>query len=343
MDLKLGKTKQQQQRINSLIHFLTAKPGASWKEIKEYYENNSDIEGVSQRNFHVDRNLLKNAGFIIESGKSSGYKIKEIPSIENKGMLIPKDYAEELPILFSLLNQEQHLPSVSWLKDELREKYNVEEEAWENETYFSSSHIERKNDVELELCILIIRYMKKGQAITFKYRLVNTYKLKEYIVAPLQIRLSNDMYFLACCKYVEGRLVPKIVVFRIDMIENLKVQEATAQGSEDNKIDLKYDYKWLATATELKDYFKYCIGVINPNNGKEKIEPSLIKLKFKDWACSQVMKKKIHHTQTIPKGLEAEVVDGKEQIYCVVHIKVYKTEELMNLLGRYRDYVEELK
>ncbi|MGO4819441.1 hypothetical protein [Flavobacterium sp. W22_SRS_FP1] len=101
---------------------------------------------------------------------------------------------------------------------------------------------------------------------------------------------------------------------------------------------MKYKYKELAERVDLKNYFKYCIGVYNPNDKG----PVVIRIKFTGWACTYVTKNSIHHTQSIPKGIEKEVnIDG-EIIFCIVHIKVYDTDELKFLLGRFRNYAERL-
>lgn len=347
MEYNFGNSKNQKQRLNCLINYLLSNQGASLRNILDNYDkelgSNFKEKKVINRQFSYDKEFLKKEGVLIEYNSNiRGYELIELPE-KSKRMLIPEEYAEELPILFSLLNQEQHLLSVDWLKNELNEKYNIKEEAWENETYFSKSFTERNNDVELELCLKIIRLMKSETAIKFLYCKVNTNEILTYTVAPLQIRLSNDMYFLAACKYVDNKLDDNISIFRIDMIQNLKVQEAMIQQTNGLTQRLTYNYKWLADASGLNDYFKYCIGVFNPNSGGLKSEPKHIKLKFTKWACSQVMKKKIHHTQTIPNGLQTEIIEDKEQIYCIVHIKVYETVELDNLLGRYRDDVKVIK
>lgn len=355
MEYNFGNSKEQKRRLNCLINYLISNKGASLINILDNYNRvlgtnylyekkiGNKIVKVVNRQFSYDKEYLKKEGVVIEYNSDiRGYELIELPK-KSKRMMIPEECADELPILFSLLNQQQHLQSVDWLKKELNEKYNIDEEAWHNETYFSKSFTERDNDVELELCLKIIRLMKSETAITFNYCKVNTNEISTYTVAPLQIRLSNDMYFLAACKYVNNKFDDYISIFRIDMIQNLKVQEATIQQADGLCKSLKYNYKQLAQSSGLKDYFNYCIGVYNPNNRNVKVEPKLIKLKFTKWACSQVMKKKIHHTQTIPNGIQTEIIDGNEQIYCIVHIKVYESVELDNLLGRYRDDVKVIK
>ena len=44
-------------------------------------------------------------------------------------------------------------------------------------------------------------------------------------------------------------------------------------------------------------------------------------------------------TEDISKDNQKEMVDGKEEIFCVVHLYVFDTVELENLLGRFREDV----
>jgi hypothetical protein len=340
MDYKYGNSEKQIKRINCLLNYLELNKGASLTNILNHYEFKLDVK-INRKNvnrqFSYDKELLKKEGIIIEyNSDTKGYEIIEFPKKSTK-MLISEDCINDLPILFSLLNVGEHLPSVDWLKEELQQKYNINEHLWENETYFSSNFIQQDNDEIIELGIQIINYMKQGQAIQFEYRKVNTYEKAAYVIAPLQIRLSNDMYFLVGCKYEHTEFVPQINTFRIDMIENLKVKESKIINKDNEKIKLVYNYKALAEKTNLKDYFTHCIGIFNPNQGGKKEEPKHIKLKFYRWACSQVLKKKLHPSQRIPMGIQKEMVKGKEEIFCVVHLYVYDTVELENLIGRFRD------
>lgn len=343
MEYSYGNSEEQIKRINCLLHYLELHKGASLKDILKHYElvlEKEKNKEISKRQFHYDKKLLKEEGVIIEyDSATKGYEITEFPK-EKKKMKISDECVYDLPILFSLINTGEHLPSVDWLKKELRKNYNIDEHLWQNETYFSSSFIQQDNDEIIELGIKIIKYMKLGQAIEFEYYKVNTYEKVSYTIAPLQIRLSNDMYFLVGCKYQYNDFVPQINTFRIDMIDNLKVKEAKTLNKDNEKIKLIYDYKELAKKTNLKDYFTHCLGVFNPNQGGKKEEPKHIKLKFYRWACSQVMKKKLHPSQRIPKGIQTEIEDGKEEIFCVVHLYVYDTVELKKLIGSYRGDVK---
>ena len=329
-------SKKQEQRITILIDLLLSKP-SSLEVILTYLKDYKDIEiaGITLKRYI---RVMRSRGIDIsyESGK---YKISGDVS-SKKQMILPEEYKHDLPILFSILNSEKDLRIIDWLKEELKEKYNIDEENWENETYFSKSLVEQDHDIILELCVDIIKYMKKGEAIEFEYRKVDNNELKKYTIAPLQIRLHENLYYLFGCVYKENTLEYSIRNFRVDMIENLKIfpSKTTLNSNE----EMKYNYKELAERVDLKNYFNYCIGVYNPCNKDSEIKPVAIQIKFTGWACTYVTKNIIHHTQSIPKGIEKEMGEKGEIIFCIVHIKVYDTDELKFLLGRFRNYAERL-
>jgi hypothetical protein len=78
--------------------------------------------------------------------------------------------------------------------------------------------VEQNHDIILELCVKIIKFMKKGNVIQFDYRKVENNELKKYIIAPLQIRLHEDLYYLFGCVYDNRNLDYSLKNFRVDMI-----------------------------------------------------------------------------------------------------------------------------
>ena len=346
MEYNYGNSEDQIKRINCLLSYLELHKGASLKEIIDHYGLILDSKFDSEkknRQFHYDKKFLKSVGVIIEYDPAiKGYEITELPE-ENITMKIPKKCINDLPILFSLINTGEHLLSADWLIKELKEKYNIDELLWENETYFSRNYVQQHNDEIIDLCGKLIKFMKQEQIIAFAYRKVNTFEKKDYVIAPLQVRLSNDSYYLIGCKYIDNILTSNISIFKMDMIENLAVKKVTTRNKNNEEIDLVYNYSKLVKDSDLINYFTYCLGIYNPNTGGKIVEPKRIRLKFKKWACTQVMKRKIHPTQVIPKGVQTEIVEGKEEIFCIAHLQIYETAELENLIGRYRNDVELLK
>ena len=332
----MNKNQNLEERILIYIERLSTKP-LSLNEIIQYLKDYHDIE-IASITFKRDKKEMLDRDIDIkyESGK---YKILGNYNPKQE-MIIPKEYKLDLPILFSILNSEKDLPIIDWLKKELKENYNIDEENWENETYFSKSLVEQDHDVILELCVKIIKFMKKGEAIEFVYKKVDNNELKKYTIAPLQIRLHEDLYYLAGCTYNNHDLEYSIRNFRVDRIEGLKI--VPAKSILDPNEVKKYNYKELAQRVDLKNYSKYCIGVYNPNSKDKEIEPKIIQIKFIDWACSYVTKKKIHHTQKIPNGIEKDTGENDKTFFCIVNIKVFDTDELKFLLGRFRNYAERL-
>lgn len=100
---------------------------------------------------------------IVISFDAGIYKISGYVS-SKKQMILPEEYKHDLPILFSILNSEKDLRIIDWLKEELKEKYNIDEEYWEDETYFSKSLVEQNHDIILELSVKIIKYIKKRRS-----------------------------------------------------------------------------------------------------------------------------------------------------------------------------------
>jgi predicted DNA-binding transcriptional regulator YafY len=334
----MNKNIKQEERIALLIERLSLMP-STLNEIIKYLRKykNIDISGIT---FKRDKKemLARGVPIIYESGT---YKISgEINT--KKEMMIDDEYIHDLPILFSILNSEKDLRIIDWLKDELKENYNIDEENWKNETYFSKSLVEQNHDIILELCIEIIKYMKRGESIEFEYRKVENNEFKKYTVAPLQIRLHDDLYYLFCCVYKVNSLDYSVLSFRIDMIEDLKIFPVKSALKANEEKKLLFNYKELVQIVDLKNYFNYCIGVYNPTSVNLSIKPKPIQIKFSGWACTYVTKKIIHHTQRIPKGIEKEIGGDGEKIFCIVHIKVYDTDELKFLLGRFRNYAQRL-
>ena len=329
-------SKKQEQRITILIDLLLSKP-SSLEEILTYLKDYKDIE-IAGITLKRDIRLMRSRGIDI-SYESDKYKISGDVS-SKKQMILPEEYKHDLPILFSILNSEKDLRIIDWLKEELKEKYNIDEEYWEDETYFSKSLVEQNHDIILELCIELIKYMKKGEAIEFEYRKVENNELKKYTIAPLQIRLHENLYYLFGCAYKENIMEYSVRNFRVDMIENLKI--VPAKSTLNQIEEMKFNYKELAERVDLKNYFNYCIGVYNPSGRNLNENPIAIRIKFTGWACTYVTKNKIHHTQNIPKGIEREMTENGEIIFCIVRVKVYDTDELKFLLGRFRNYAERL-
>ena len=120
----MGKNIKQDERIKILIERLSSKP-SSLDEIIQFLKEHKNIE-ISKITFKRDKKEMLDRGIdiVYNSGK---YKIFGKPNLK-KGMIIDVEYEHDLPILFSILNSEKDLPVIDGLKEELREKYNIDED-----------------------------------------------------------------------------------------------------------------------------------------------------------------------------------------------------------------------
>jgi hypothetical protein len=122
------------------------------------------------------------------------------------------------------------------------------------------------------------------------------------------------------------------LIYSIDAIEGLKVgpaQKELDDPSEDEDLNIYFNFKKEASMIGLKSYFDHCIGISRPANQT----PKIIKLKFTDWAIPHVLNQPIHNSQKILTN------DDKELI---VTIYVYDTFELEYSLGRYREFCKRI-
>lgn len=315
------KTTKIQERRSRIIEFLIEN-GASTKE------DIMNALDISCRTLERDFN---------EIGEEGKYRIESI--VENKKhkhKIVGKEYVDldeeeilSLPILFNLMNIQKELESVLWLKYVLNKHYGIDESDWEKETYFSSPSTEWKHEREvLEVSVDIIRHIKKGNVLTFKYKPVTPNRpIENVVVAPLQIRYYDGRYYLIGAIYSDDCYnLKNLKVMAIDQIRNWTVKQFTI---DENKIT--FDYKDFARKTDLKNYFKYSVGVVVP---EDKNSYRKIRIRFKGWAKSYVKNKKIHLSQRIIKGDNNDYVD--------VEIEVYDTFELDFVLGRFREFCEKI-
>lgn len=233
-----------------------------------------------------------------------------------------------LPVLFGLLNKQQELDAMSWLKNRLTTDYGFDESELENESYFSIAQPEIQQHTKvLRLCGRLIDYMKKGVAVQFEYKTVGgTGKKSIHIVAPLQIRLYDNRYYLAAVTWNEGTYRASISIFSIDQIRNYTVTDGLDDRDElkDPSI-ITFDHSLLSKKCGLKNHFKHCIGIWKPKDGK----PEHVRIVFSDWAKSYVKNKKLHATQRIITENEHSVT---------VEIIVYRGHELDFQLGKFREF-----
>ncbi len=329
MEYNFGNSSSQKERISCLINYLTVTNGisAKWTEIEKHYKKYS-IEGQSLRQFHDDKKLLISYGVKLICNKSTNsYSIEgKIPK-KIKKVLIDDSIKYDLPILFNLLNTEEDLGAVKWLKKTLNDKYNIDEKNWESDTYFSSSIPEMQNQYEvLKLSIELIKYMKKGAVLTCLYKPVDPKKnIQNPVFAPLQVRLYDARYYLIVAEYVAGKFnLLNLKVMAIDQIRNWTVSHYIQ-----NAKPMDFDYKYFVKKSKLKTYFNYCIGVTVPNENKVIYT---FTIRFSGWAKSYVKNRFIHHSQ-----IEVNKNENIDKNYVDIQIEVYDTFEIQFILGKFRE------
>jgi predicted DNA-binding transcriptional regulator YafY len=316
------RTTKSQERRTRIIEFLNDNGGSTKDEI-------IDALKIAPRTFERD---------LEEINKEGNYQVEFIRKDKlNKYKIVSKEYVEleeeeilSLPILFNLMNIQKELESVLWLKDALNKHYGIDENDWLEDTYFSSPTIELSNERKvLELSISLIKHIKKGHVLTFDYKPVTPGKpIESLVIAPLQIRLYDGRYYLigAVCNQGDYNLT-NLKVMAIDQIRNWTVNQASIDDEKQT-----FDYKDFAKKSNLKNYFKYSIGVVVPEN---KNSFKKIPIRFSGWSKSYIKNKKIHHSQKlIPGHSNNDFVD--------VEIEVYDNFELDFVLGRFREFANRL-
>jgi len=331
MEYNIGNSESQINRISILINYLTTlNSNATFKEIQEHYKEKK-INQISIWQFRKDKKFLIDSGIDISCNAKNEYSIDgDIPQSIKK-VLVDDEIKNELPILFNLLNTEENLAAIKWLKKLLNKKYNINEEEWNKKDYFSSPVPELPyQDEVIRLSIDIIKHINKRNILTFKYKPVDPTKSIEFpIVAPLQIRLYDGRYYLYGAEKINGNYnLSQLKVMAIDQIRDWEVKEYLINGKAE-----KFDYDNLLTKSRLKFYTNYCIGVTIPKE-EERIIYN-ITIRFYGWAKSYVKNKYIHHSQI---EVNKKLNQGKD--YVDIQITVYKTFELDFILEKFRSFKE---
>jgi len=330
-------------RISIIVRFLKHKKKAIFDEILDHV-NDEIGDSISDTTLKRDFKRMKSMGIDYKTFKNPNDNDKYYYELDSDNipfsakMLIDENYKMSLPILFSLLDTEENLDIIQWLKTELKSKYGIIDEYWKNETYFSrvQTNFDEKNRIELlNLCMKLVEYMKKEVAIQFYYRNVNSPKKDNLkVIAPLHLRFYDDAYYLYGMAHDGTSFTGDLLNFKVDMIEGLEVIPAPNED-DDNEEIITFSYATLTKDIDFDNYFKHCIGVWR------KGEPKIIRIKFTHWSCSHIKNKRLHATQ-IEEEDGFETIGDKEVNYCIIKIKVYDTDELKFQLAKYREFAQRL-
>jgi hypothetical protein len=320
--------KKDQIRCDLIIEHLKENKFATKEQVIEYVAR-ATRKNYPTRTFDRDlSNINKEGTYTIKSIKKDNDNLYTI--IDKPLKKMEEDEIVSLPILFNLMNMQKELESVLWLKYILNKHYGIDESDWKKETYFSSPSIEWSHESEvLELSVNLIKHIKTGNVLAFDYKPVTPTKpIQSLIIAPLQIRFYDGRYYLIGSEFVEGVFnLTKLKVMAIDQIRDWEVKHALISGNKQN-----FDYKDFAKESKLKNYFKYCIGVVVP---EDKNSYKKITIRFTGWAKSYVKNKMLHQSQKIKSG-------NKNNDFVDVEIEVYDNFELDFVLGRFREFAKRL-
>lgn len=332
MEYNIGNSESQINRLSVLINYLTThNSNATFDQIKKHYKE-KNIDQVSIWQFRKDKKFLIDSGIDISCNSNYEYSIDGVIPQSIKKVLVDDEIKNELPILFNLLNTEENLAAIKWLKKLLNKKYNINENDWNKKDYFSSPVPELPNQDEvIRLSIDIIKHINKRNVIEFEYKPVDTSKAMEYpIVAPLQIRLYDGRYYLYGAENINGTYnLSQLKVMAIDQIRDWEVNVYLINGKPE-----KFDYDRFLSKSRLKFYTNYCIGVTIPKKEEERIIYT-ITIRFYGWAKSYVKNKYIHHSQ-----IEVNKKMNRGKDYVDIQITVYETFELDFILEKFRNYKE---
>ena len=152
---------EQKKRLSILLKELSGNKRVSRKEIIEAYKRKKLI-AIERSQFGRDIKFLKQKGVSILCEKNKYFIEGEIP----KSIFIDMEEKEKfsLPILFNLINLQEQVDSVIWLKDELETKYGILEDDWKDDTYFSSTIPHWKDEIHvIPLAIDLIKRMKNEE------------------------------------------------------------------------------------------------------------------------------------------------------------------------------------
>ncbi|WP_396142312.1 helix-turn-helix transcriptional regulator [Flavobacterium sp.] len=331
--------------ILSIIKNNTANHKQLTELVNEELIHDND-EAVSERTITRDIKVLKSKGYEIISKK--GHENKNYYFIESEVDnldLLTENEIKTLPIMMGLINTEEKLSSINWLKKTLKSEFNFTSKELDPSPYFIKTNpsINFKEDLML-LTAEIIEYIKKGQAIYFEYFKQNNSKY----VAPLQVRYYDGRYYLLGTEIDENNdYHPKslLTTYSIDNIVNLSVVPAIKEETHNHGEHIFFDYKKLYKESHLEILLKNSFGIIY-NSILDRNRIKKYRFKFTNWAISYVENKIFHPSQRVIEKTNDyiiieltlwEIMDNKSQ-----GIEIWDNKEVDFFVGRFGDKCERL-
>lgn len=308
-----------------------------------------DTEPVSERTIYRDIKMLKSIGYSIKSKK--GYENRNYYIIESEDdnlNFLTENQIKTIPILMGLLNTEDNLSIIKWLKETLKVDYNFSLQELDPSPYFVKTNpsINFKEGL-MVLTAEIIEYIKKGQAIYFEYFQQNRSKY----VAPLQVRYYDGRYYLLGTEIDENNdYKPKslLTTYSIDNILNLSIVPAIKEEPHNHGDHIFFDYKKLYIESHLEILLKNSFGIIY-NSIIKRNRIKKYRFKFTNWAISYVENKIFHPSQRVVEKTNDyiiieltlwEIMDN--YIYKSQGTEVWDNKEVDFFVGRFGDKCERL-
>jgi predicted DNA-binding transcriptional regulator YafY len=306
-------------------------------------------ESVSERTISRDIEKLKLRGYSINSVKIKNKSYYVIES-EDDDLDLSENEIKTLPIMMGLINTEDNLSSINWLKKTLKSEFNFTSKELDPSPYFVKTmpSIDLKEKLML-LTAEIIEYIKKGQAIYFDY--FNSKQNKSKYVAPLQVRYYDGRYYLLGTEiYEDNDYKPKslLTTYSIDNIVNLSVVPAIKEEPHNHGDHIFFDYKKLYKESHLEILLKNSFGIIY-NSILDRNRIKKYRFKFTNWAISYVENKIFHPSQRVVEKTNDyiiieltlwEIMDN--YIYKSQGIEFWDNKEVDFFVGRFGDKCERL-
>lgn len=349
---KLKKTAIRQDIIKSIVKTKTHNLESLTDEVNErLLEKN--IKTVSTRTISRDIEELNKNDISIKSFKTRDYNYyafesEEIAESDDKNIYLTDNEKKTLPIMMGLLNTEDNLSIIDWLKYTLKSEFNFTYKELNPNPYFviTMPSINFKEELML-LTAEIIDYIKNQQAILFAYKEPQNYKN----VAPLQVRYFDGRYYLLGIEFDDENNYEtknELITYSIDNIIEKKIIPAIKEvdGFDDELI--YFNYNKLYKESHLEILMEYSLGIMY-NRIYERNKVKKYRFKFTGWAISYIANKKFHPSQkTIEKNNDFiiieltlwEILDNK--LFDEKGIEVWDNKEVDFFVERFEDKCERL-
>jgi hypothetical protein len=291
--------------------------------------------------------------YIADIKKSQSLKGKDVKVIGGKYVVSDREGVVNfekqeklmLPIIESILTIYSAIPGINRLMQVVRKELQIsksDEPYLKNAFVFTSPQISIRSDWQ-NAVLKLLQYMYTGKACEFNYGKVEGDQLdtKLYVVYPLQIRESfGRLYLVGLAPHSIRELSQHLIkplIFAIDRIHKLKIDDFEPYDTEANTISGHFNYAEIMRELDIERLFQHSIGVFLGS------ETTLIRRYFTGWALSHVVACPIHRSQTKPvyeKNVDvAHLGDkGRGMLVGLVTINTYDSQELAFRLASYRDF-----